>query len=281
MRRILPHKMIDVDQMLAKECVEGVFFNSMMIVSVPPEPVAALGDQKLFENLSALCFVKCCFDFFIRLARLINQLPRPVLLRMPDPDVEISPDPAAGFKCVECKLGNLFIIHTLRHRGCFAPRKLHQPVVKQLKKVIGIVRIVLPGIFAVEDHIDQRIFRTAFMNTLQPCDEILHRLVRIPAAVRKAHQITQRVVTEKERNGIFLKIESVSAVDRIFIMAFEGFVENLFIRRRPFDFMIGQDVEKLITHRTLCRPEACRFGSENFLIVGNCPLRLFHCIFMK
>ena len=69
-----------------------------MTVAKPPEPIAPFGNLQLAAGM---------LDLFVRLlslgnrgrempARLIDEIPSPIALRMADPNAEVVADPASG-----------------------------------------------------------------------------------------------------------------------------------------------------------------------------------------
>jgi len=89
---------VNILQTGAKEGVKDQVAVGLKIGSVPPKPVAPLGRIEIFPSglLGFLGEVVTTFRLFEEVAGAPDPVPGPVLLWVPDPDVEISPNPGTG-----------------------------------------------------------------------------------------------------------------------------------------------------------------------------------------
>ena len=147
---------ICVPQMAPKQIVELEIVGRRMIVAVPPEPVAALGDEHFFPRFGDRGGVGR--------RRLVQGLPRvceltpaALIVGMADPDVEVGVDPRSGEDARQ------FGRRRRRFRAGFAHRHSPQLGVSGEPAVYGPEERatapleVFPRVLTVEDDRDERL----------------------------------------------------------------------------------------------------------------------------
>ncbi|OLS14523.1 MAG: hypothetical protein RBG13Loki_1865 [Promethearchaeota archaeon CR_4] len=80
-----------------------------------------------------------------------------------------------------------------------------QSAIKQAEKIRGIIRIMLPRIFSVQDHgyyIVSSIIRQALMDSAQTPEKVGYRICGIPLIVGKSKKVRQRVVAEEKAGPV-------------------------------------------------------------------------------
>ena len=84
---------VDVGKMLAVKLVEVAVVGRVMLGTVPPVPVATLGDEQLLPGEGALLGGGLGGVFVVKVAGLAEVIPTAIVLRRADPDVEVGVDP--------------------------------------------------------------------------------------------------------------------------------------------------------------------------------------------
>src|SRR5438034_10962403 len=93
----LPQQTVNVLDAASEQEVELRRVLSLMVVAVPPEPIAPFGDHELAERFLQSRRIRCLLlPGAEKTAGRREKLPRTVFFRMSDPGRQISKDPAAG-----------------------------------------------------------------------------------------------------------------------------------------------------------------------------------------
>src|SRR6202166_1633428 len=137
--------------MLAVKLVKVAVVCGVMLGAVPPVPVAALGDQKFFICELALFFRRAGRRLLIEIASVIEIVPSLVILGRPDPNVKVGIDPRARNQRLEMT-GSFVTCDRFRNCHSFNPRIILQSVIESSQKLSSGVRIIFPGIFAIENN---------------------------------------------------------------------------------------------------------------------------------
>src|SRR6185369_6325769 len=125
-----------------------------MLGTVPPVPVAALGDQQLLvSQFSSL--LRSLWRRIIGLSRAQQILPGFVVLLSADPDIEISADPGGGKDVID-RLGHAAVKSFGDRKGLHVCLVLNPPV-QFTKEGPPVPVVVFPGILSIEDDRDQRV----------------------------------------------------------------------------------------------------------------------------
>ena len=147
--------------MFSVKLVEVAVIRGVMFRPVPPVPVTALGDQNFFVCQLALflgCAGRC---LLIKIARVVEIIPSFVIFRRSDPNIKVGVNPRSRNQRFE--MGWVFVTrHGLRNRHRFNARIIMQCVIKSAQKFAARMRIVFPGIFAVQNNRNHRVL--AFCN---------------------------------------------------------------------------------------------------------------------
>ena len=86
-------RLVHILKMLAVKLVEIAVVRRMMFRPVPPIPITAFRNQEFIERESALRLGRAGRGARIKLPRVMQIVPRPVILRRPDPHVEVRINP--------------------------------------------------------------------------------------------------------------------------------------------------------------------------------------------
>ena len=97
-RRGRAQRLIDVREMLAIEFVELAVVRGVMLRTVPPVPIATLGDEQFFKGELALLFGNCLRVLGVEVSRVVKVVPSTVVFRGTDPHVEVGVDPGTGYE---------------------------------------------------------------------------------------------------------------------------------------------------------------------------------------
>src|SRR5262249_45414712 len=124
--------------------------------TIPPVPVAAFGNQYLFEGESA-GFIVCSRRLLrIKITRGREIVPGEIIFGRSDPDVEVRVDPGARGNGLE--LGEAGVaLDGFRDGDRLDLRILADCIVETPQKLAPGARIVLPRVFAIENHRDNGI----------------------------------------------------------------------------------------------------------------------------
>src|SRR6202795_4675265 len=79
--------------MFAVEFVKVAIVGGVMLGTVPPVPVAALGDQKFFIRQLALFLRRARRSLLVKIAGMVEVVPRLVILGRSNPNVKVGVDP--------------------------------------------------------------------------------------------------------------------------------------------------------------------------------------------
>jgi hypothetical protein len=73
--------------------------------------------------------------------------------------------------------------------------------IEVVEKVVAVVRVVFPGVLAVEDDADHRVFvgAGAVEDGFQLLHEVLCRVAAVPFGIVEADQVGQTFVAEEQR----------------------------------------------------------------------------------
>jgi hypothetical protein len=82
--------------MLAIKFVELAVIPGMVLRSIPPVPIAALGDEQFFERKLALRLRRAGCSFGVEVPGVVEIIPGSVVLGSADPHIKIGIDPGAG-----------------------------------------------------------------------------------------------------------------------------------------------------------------------------------------
>src|SRR5690606_2716493 len=99
----VPQQGVNILQVLAEQLVKQAVQRRGMVVAVPPEPVAPLGDVEFFPGTPQAVFLDAAPRVHLLevLSGLMDGIPGAVVLLMTDPDGEVVGDPASGEELVD------------------------------------------------------------------------------------------------------------------------------------------------------------------------------------
>src|SRR5918999_5160475 len=125
-----------------------------MVITVPPEPIAALGDQDFLTRARESCRRETWRGRLQRAARLSELTPRAVVVVVADPDVEVAVDPRTGEYRRQAIRS---VCAGLAHRDGSQVRMRGQTRIERAEEWPALAWVVLPGVLAVQNHRDRRL----------------------------------------------------------------------------------------------------------------------------
>src|SRR5579883_364207 len=141
---------IDVGEVFAVEFVEISVVGGMVLGAVPPIPITALGDEKLFISELPLCFRGMGCIFGIKFPGAIEIVPGEIVLGGADPNIEVRVNPGARNQCLE-RIEVLLTRYGLGYGDSFYARLILQAIIEAAQKFAARLGEVLPCVFAVEN----------------------------------------------------------------------------------------------------------------------------------
>jgi len=161
--------------------------------------------------------------------------------------------------------------HDLGERGGADVRMLLERAVQVIEKIKGVVRVVLPRVFAVENHAHHRWLSRlgGCVNALELRAEMRSRLFAVPALVFEADQVGQTVVAKKAVQAVAFGVEAVGAIQECVAVhrrdtrTLQGVGEHRFTARGPTDLVLREQFEKRRRDRAFGRPDPQCIGFES------------------
>ena len=152
-RRSVEHA-VDVAQVLPKQEIKLLVLRARVLGAIPPAPVAAFRDPKLFLSKAYLLRAQPGLEGVSskEVAGVRHQVPGFVVLLGANPDVEVGVDPGPRRHMGEDAVGRQ--LERLRSSDGLEVRVPRHQAIKALQEFPAVARIVLPAVFAVEDHGD-------------------------------------------------------------------------------------------------------------------------------
>ena len=274
---------VDVLQVLAEQVIEQPVLCGRMIVAEPPEPVAPFGDvdfvPRAGEELGGQRvrrFGLIELRLFEELARLVEQIPRGVILGVTDPDAEVVVDPTPREQ-VRNVIGRRELADVILDSDRLHVRARDATAVERSQELNASIREVLPAVLAVQDDRDEcRSSRVVWCrreaNRVDLAQQIVGRMLRVGPLILKANQVAERMIAEDDLHRTALFFESPGSIEHLGIAqvsaaiardpAVRGRGKNLFIRGDPFDPLIGDGRDHFLRDRSLGRPHPDGVRSE-------------------
>ncbi len=156
-----------------------------------------------------------------------------------------------------------------------------QRIVEAAQEIASRLRVIFPGILAVEDDGYHRIlarFQNRLRRILNVLDEVIGGVLRGHAGVYEADQVRQPMVAEDHVHpGVVLLVainvvQPLGAVDpqMVAVVAREVVVErapqDAFVGRHPLDAFAAGQLQGLLRHAALRRPQPLRPHAEQRLV---------------
>ncbi len=173
-----------------------------MVVAIPPEPVAAFGDQKIFAGLGCGRGVHV-----LRFVRSVERrpcggplTPRRLIVSVPDPDVEVRVDPRAGEDAGQLRTAGA---GSLGHGHGPQLGVVGQAAVQRAQERPAASGEVFPGVLAVQNDRDHGLSPAGAIaipraGIGQVTDEVVGRGLRVPARIDEADQVRQHMVRGRD-----------------------------------------------------------------------------------
>ena len=239
---------VHIGQMFAIDLVELHGVVGGVFRAIPPVPVAALGDENFLHGLIALGF-----RHLVRVGRVgfpggEEEAPGLVVFLGTEPDVEVGVDPGAGSDVVERCRGETGV--GFRHGDGLHLRIGLDTSVEGSKKGSPAAFVVFPGIFAVQDDGDHRVF-TARQDGgavfFDPAQEVSCGLLRVHAGINEPNQVAQQVVAEDHAQAAGVLLPAVGSVGEVGtgVLA-EGPGQHAIVGGCPLKAGIGGEGEGLV-----------------------------------
>ena len=215
-------RVIHVRQVAAIQRVEVLVVGRMMLRAVPPVPVAALGDQQFFPRQLSLRLRNPMRVAVVVVARLGQQVPRPVVLGSANPHVEVGVDPRAGHQALQsAEVLGIVPLDGFADGDGLDLRIALQPIVEAAQEFASRLRVVLPRILAVEDDRHDRIapcIQNRLRRILNVVDEVIGGVLRRHARVHEAHIVRDAMVAKDQVHlgaALFVAVDVVELVRAI------------------------------------------------------------------
>ena len=233
------------------------------VVAVPPVPVAPLGDEEVTARRFELVPRQLALLFRLRerLARLAEQCPGGVVLRVPDPDAEVRIDPAPGVDARDARARRTLAQLVARKHG--ADLSAREAGVERIEERLPGGGIMLPRVLSIERQRDERFG----LGVGDARDEILGRLARIALRVAEADAVGQLAIAEEDGHGV-IGPGAVGVVVRRVAVGQRGAelqltaLEHSLIGRAPAHAAGGEEVDDFRRHRAFRGPHSLRDLAE-------------------
>ncbi len=272
-RRGQAEEVVRADHMRAEQGIELFLVRALVVIAVPPEPVARLGDQDFIPRLIETRRRQAAAPdrFLEALAHATKLRPRAILLGVPHPDREVRSDPGSDRDVTQRLLG-LGALERLPHRHGLDAPLTRQPVVERVEERVAVLGIGFPAVLSVQDHRDQGIadplVSSARAPVQHPGHEVLGRPARLPGHVREPDPIGELPVAEDHRERSAGGLHPVGTIERSSpavparLRASQGPGEHRLVRGAPGKPRPQKLRERRLIHRPLGRPRSPRRSAE-------------------
>ena len=214
---------VDGLQVLAEELVEEQVVVRGEIAPVPPEPIAPLGRVDLAQRVVVLLRrERAALDLLLEKgARLAEQLPRAVFLRVADPDIEVAPDPRAGVQRGDLARRRVMPEVILDRARMQQLRLRFDAAVERAQKALAAIGKGLPRVLAIED---QRHHAGILRDDLGDLPQVMQQVIRPGARLvfrrHEADEIRERLFAEERihRRAVVPHapaLEELQVIDRL------------------------------------------------------------------
>ena len=261
-----------IPEVAAEEIVEFCVMVRRMVVAVPPEPVAAFGDQQLLPGQGATCWRKRSAVRIEGASRGGELLPGAMIVPMSRPDVKVGVDPGTG----EHGLQSAGVAaHGLRHRHSLDVQGRLEFAVQSPQKRPAAAWVMFPGILAIEDDGNGRVLavaasaarRETMSGISNAGQEVMRGRFRLPGLINKPNPIRQLMIAEHAAYGSSVASDLVRAVQGVGGNgALNGSREDVLIRGGPCEPLLMQKPNDLVGDRSLGRPDALGVAAENLAV---------------
>ena len=263
--------------MAAEQVVELEIVGRRMVVAVPPEPVAALSDENLFAGGGERGRVGR--GRVERRPRFGELAPGPLVVGVPDPDVEVGVDPGAGKDRHELpRRHGAGLGH--RHGPQFGVRR--ETAIEGAQKRAAAALEMFPGVLPVEDDRDERVLAARAIAVApagfhQPVHEIVGGRLGVPARIAEADEIGQGVIAEHggdrgvPRPDAVRRVQPLRLLHLAAAVAGEGHVErarkNQLVGGEPLEAGGHRQRNHRVRYRAFRRPQTDGGRAEQALVV--------------
>ena len=150
-----------------------------------------------------------------------------------------------------------------------------QPAVQGAQEVVPVVRVLLPGVLAVEDdrgEVGAAVVGQPIACALELGDHVADRVLRTHVAVHETDPVAQLAVAKDRRRTVGEAVRSIEQRgldERTDLVALElhvdGSSEHALVRREPVEARLAHDVGGLRRYGALGRPDTARLLPERLL----------------
>ncbi len=256
----------------AEQLIEDVGVEAVLVLGVPPEPVASLRDHQVPPGvLDGLRILRARTRMPVRrLQRVRQQLPRAAMLLPADPGAEGVVYPRAREDRGEFTALRI-LLQVLRHRHRLQIGVPFDARVDLPQEALAGVGVPAPRVLPVKDDAHQR-RRIAgapvhsLGRELDAADEVASGIGRAPVAVDEADEVGEAVIAEDEREPIHGAPRAVEVAGCGPVGGAERCREHLLIGGGPQHALLGRDAQRAVTDRPLGGPHAARPRAEDLLV---------------
>ena len=268
---------IHVPQVPPEQIVELQVVRRRMVVAVPPEPVAAFGDQHLFARPRDGGGVHAG-GRVQRLARVGQLAPRALIVGVAESRCRSSRRSTTRERCPAAPAR---VPARLPHRDGPELGVRGQAAIERAQERAAAAFEVLPGVLAVEDDRDERLSPAGAVAVApagldEPRHEVVGRRFGRPAGVGEADEIRQHVIAERARDPRAAgphagrRVEALGLLDVSVAVARERHAErareNQLVGRHPREARRGDERHHRVRHGAFRRPQPHRPAAEQPLV---------------
>src|SRR5919204_3409303 len=154
-----------------------------------------------------------------------------------------------------------------RDGGCLYPIVLAQPAVERPQKGVAIGFVEVPAVLAVErDHRKQRDITLAFLDPMEPIDQVFRAFVAARVLVLEADGIGEPAITEDEVHWSGVRLHLIGRIQDLWLhqlalaVAAQGgpdrAAEQALVTDQPGDALLGRQPNDIVRDRRFRRPES-------------------------
>src|SRR3569623_830166 len=271
LRRFFADEVIEIGEMEAVQTFEVAYGLGRVVIAKPPAPVGTFaGGELLFRRRKRRAAQPAGAHRAVEREFGVTQhVPGAILVLVADPGGKGAEHPAAGDQARQPGAA-LMLRKIIRKGGELDARMRHQLFVERTQKIITVVGIVFPRVFAVED--DWHEIRLAVIDgggdVLELLHEIIGGVVAVPGGVLETDQIGERIVAKKT-GDVTAAFELEGPVQRLLVLVAEfdtgrvqGIAQHAAAARGPAETIFTEQFESGIAHAAFRRPAAVRAKTE-------------------
>ena len=211
-----PQRHIDVAEMEPKEAIPDLVHPRIVRSAEPPEPVAALRDERLAaRQRERLGLIRLSLTLPEKIPCLGQQVPGDVVFLVADPGVEVRVDPGARINPGQRALGGKSP-EEFRNGHCFQLGLKRQPAVQRMEERVAVALVRIPAVFAVQgnDRQERRV-RLTLLDGTKLVDEVAGCLIGGRILVLEANRVREPGVAKEQMNRRAVALYAVRRVEQL------------------------------------------------------------------